>query len=688
MAEHDCGECRKFKRVECTFYTSKVVEKNDPACVDFEGGRAPPKIKDEHKRKSQADKLVQLIATGNVELFYDQYHNAYAAIDFGNHREIHSLKSRAFKRWLTRLLWVSEGKAPNSEAVNSALNVLEAKATFEGELRKLHNRVAWHDDAIYYDLTDRNWRAVKITPEGWEIVDKPPILFKRYAHQLPQATPIKGGKIEKFLDYVNIKKEDHKTLFLSYLPTALVPDIPHAVPNLYGPQGCAKTTFFKLMKELLDSSAIKVLTFPRDKNELIQMLDHHWIALFDNVSNLPTWVSDALCRAVSGEGFSKRELYTDDDDFIYSFMRCVGLNGINLPAHSPDLLDRSMLIGLEDIPEEKRTTERELWSKFRKEKGALLGAVFDALAGAMREKERLSLNNHPRMADFAEWGEATSRAIGNAPRIFLSAYYRNISAQNIEAIEAHPIGPTIIALIESADKGWEGTASELLVKLEELAEDLKVNTKAKGWPKAANALTRRLKEIETNLKREGIEVIFDRESGKTRTRKILIQRVSKKPSEPSQPSEPERSEPKTADDIKDDTKDDKLKQPIPSDKPSEQKHPPSKALGDKDDKDDILHISGIGDKAAPEIDQVTWQNTFKEFWDQLSGLPRSRSPGADFRVLVARATKKLGSDRKIAAKYLEGFVKDGLFPISLPPEGQKNEGRVAKAELGRGGIVT
>ena len=64
---------------------------------------------------------------------------------------------------------------------------------------------------------------------------------------------------------------------------------------------------------------------------------HNYICYFDNVSEIKEWISDQLCRAVTGSGFSKRELYSDDDDIIYNFRRCIGFNGINLGATKADL---------------------------------------------------------------------------------------------------------------------------------------------------------------------------------------------------------------------------------------------------------------------------------------------------------------------------------------------------------------
>jgi hypothetical protein len=85
-----------------------------------------------------------------------------------------------------------------------------------------------------------------------------------------------------------------------------------------------------------------------------------------NVSNIGDWISDQLCRAVTGGGFSKRELYTDDDDIIYNFKRCIGFNGINLAATKLDLLDRGLIIKLERILEERMRKIKDVWNDFEK----------------------------------------------------------------------------------------------------------------------------------------------------------------------------------------------------------------------------------------------------------------------------------------------------------------------------------
>lgn len=114
-----------------------------------------------------------------------------------------------------------------------------------------------------------------------------------------------------------------------------IPDIPKPVLMLHGEQGSAKSTLQELIQRTVDPSSITSLIFPREINELIQQLSHNYVAYYDNISFIKEWISDQLCRAVAGSGFSKRELYSNDDDIIYNFKRCLGFNGITWQLPKP-----------------------------------------------------------------------------------------------------------------------------------------------------------------------------------------------------------------------------------------------------------------------------------------------------------------------------------------------------------------
>ena len=83
------------------------------------------------KKRSQADRLIELLTEENSILFHDQFKDPHAHILVGDHWETWRLRSKFFKRWLCKQLWEKEGKAPHANALASAMNILESKACFK-----------------------------------------------------------------------------------------------------------------------------------------------------------------------------------------------------------------------------------------------------------------------------------------------------------------------------------------------------------------------------------------------------------------------------------------------------------------------------------------------------------------------------------------------------------------------------
>lgn len=474
------------------------------------------------EKESQADKLVYAAFDSCKEFFCDETGRAFAAIQKNDSLMVYAIRSREFKTWLAKSFYDSEGKTPNVVAMNSALSVIEGEALFNDKKHELKNRVAYSNGKIYYDLGNKEWEMVEISRKEWKIVPHNEVIFRRYPHHLPQVKPANNsGDYKIILKHLRPAiKADDEILMLSTIATFLISSIPHVIPNLYGAQGSAKTTVFKIIKRLIDPSSLKVLSFPDEKRELVQFIAHHYLAFFDNISHLSDWQSDILSRAATGEGFSKRELFSDDEDIIYNYLRCVGLNGINIPAIRPDLLDRSLLIRLERISKIERKKESEIWAKFEEDMPKILGGLFDVLVKALNifptvEKE---LKQLPRMADYCCWGEAIARAIDYEPMAFYNSYMEKIGRQNLEAIAGNIVGDLVIEFMKDK-KEWLDTPSKLLEQFEILAQDLKIDTRRKNFPKAPHALTRKLNEIKANLQDIAI-LVEDGHDGKRRYIKI------------------------------------------------------------------------------------------------------------------------------------------------------------------------
>jgi hypothetical protein len=136
--------------------------------------------KPEPQAKKAADILIELSA-GAEELFHTPDGTAFASIPIDNHLETWPVRSKGFRRWLAREFFIKTSSAPNSDAIQSALNVIEARAHFDGKQRPVYIRVGACERRLYLDLADAQWRTVEIDGDGWRIIDRPPIAFRRPA---------------------------------------------------------------------------------------------------------------------------------------------------------------------------------------------------------------------------------------------------------------------------------------------------------------------------------------------------------------------------------------------------------------------------------------------------------------------------------------------------------------------------
>ncbi len=492
----------RLKKVGCrvTALDDAIAEENGD-----QDGRGP----------TQADILIDLAQS--VVLFHTPDGSGYTDLDINGHRETWPIRAKGFRRWLARRFFEETGGAPSSEALQSALNVIEAKAHFDAPERQVHIRVGGLDGRLYLDLGDEAWRAIEIDATGWRIVDNPPVRFRRASGMKAMPIPVGGGSIETLRSFLNVQTDADFVLVVAWALACLRNRGPYPVIVLSGEQGSAKSTFSAILRALLDPNTAPLRALPREDRDLFIAASNGHVLAFDNVSGLPAWISDTLCRLATGGGFAVRQLYSDQDEVLFDAARPVILNGIEDIVTRPDLADRAVFLTLEPIPEERRRPEQELWAAFEAERPRLLGVLLDAVAKGLAELPRTKLDKLPRMADFALWATACETSLWDSGT-FWSAYCGNRDEAVEGVIDADPIAAAVRALMQSRTE-WTGTASDLLGALAEMAGERVA--KSKTWPDSPRALAGRLRRAATFLRKVGIDIGFERE-GRARTRTIHI----------------------------------------------------------------------------------------------------------------------------------------------------------------------
>jgi DNA polymerase-1 len=478
------------------------------------GDREGPRERED----SAATRLVQLVTEVGVELFHSPEPVAYATAAHEGHTETWPLKSAGFRRWLARLFYLSEGKAPSAEAVAAALGVLEGRALFEGAEHQVFVRLAGLEGRIYLDLGDPACRVVEIDATGWRILPESPVKLIRPRGLLSLPEPQRGGSLNELRALTNVKHDDAWVLLCGFLFGAMHPTGPYALLLQVGEQGSAKSTLARQVRSLIDPNQAPLRRKPRDERDLAIAASNGWLVAFDNLSDFPDWLSDAVCCVCTGGSFGTRELYSDGEEKLFSYRRPVLIASIEDVLSRGDALDRAISLELEPIPRERRRTERAIDSQFEAVRPHVLGALLDAVAGGLRLLPEIKLDRLPRMADFALWAEACGRSSGWRPNLFLDAYERNLGEINDQALDTSAIVPVLRThLPQEEGRTWQGTAAALLEWLNSKVAE----KKPKGWPATPNSLSNTLRRLAPNLRRAGFRVEFGR-VGHARVRTITL----------------------------------------------------------------------------------------------------------------------------------------------------------------------
>ncbi len=493
----------------------------------------------ESPKKSHATQLVDLVnGLDGVELWHTPDGDGYATIPAETHLENWPIRSRRFRQWVSRLFYDDVGKAPGGQALQDAVNTLEGQAVHRGQQHDVHVRLAEHGGAIYLDLCNDDWKVVKVTANRWEVVENPPVKFRRARGMLPLPTPTDGGSIDDLRRFVNVTTDTDFILIVAWLTATLRPCGPYPILELTGEQGCGKSTQARALRRLVDPNAADLRSQPRDERDLVIAANNGWDLGFDNLSGVEPWLSDALCRISTGGGFATRELYTNSDEVIFTGQRPIILNGITELALRSDLLDRTIRVTLPQIPEDKRRPEAELWADFDKARPAILGALLDAVSTASRSFEGVRLDRFPRMADFAKWVVAAEPSLPWQPGAFLAAYAGNREAAHELALEASPVAGVLRTWFDRRQRDeWKGTATDLLTELGNVIGD--AAQKRPDWPKSGRGLSGVLRRLAPNLRAVGIDVQFDTEGRGNDKRRIIIVRRFGRDTVPIDPTVPD-----------------------------------------------------------------------------------------------------------------------------------------------------
>jgi hypothetical protein len=464
----------------------------------------------------QATALVWLAA--DVRLFRNKDGEAFASFENNGHMETYPLRSGDFKSYLAMRFCEVRKQPPSSQALCDALNVLEGRAMQNPKTWPVYARVASGDGAMWLNLADEEWRVVQVSAsDGWRVLTKSPIYFRKPRGMKPLPEPITGGSVEELRKFVNVGSEDDFILLVHWIIAALNADGPYPILVLQGEQGAAKSTTARIVRALVDPSASPIRSLPNGERDLMVSAKNGWILSYDNISKLPNHLADAFCRLATGGGLSPRRLYSDDDEVLLDAKRPVILNGIEPLAVRSDLADRAIVLHLPTIPDTRRQLEGELWKEFNAARSRILGALLTAVQCSLANERTFRRPKYSRMADFHHRAVAATPVLPWTMEQFEAAYAENRENAKGITLEVDSVATAVQTFMKDQSV-WTGTATELFEQMEQVG----LNENG-SLPNGPSALSGKLIRLGPALRDVGIEI----NRGKRDTgRYITITRIS------------------------------------------------------------------------------------------------------------------------------------------------------------------
>jgi hypothetical protein len=490
---------------------ASVISVEEFTAIGFDAKlESKAEAKDEPEKEDKgtiAERVLKLAFA--AEYFCTPDKATYADIRVDGVRETHSIRSRAFRLWLTGEFYDSEEKAINSNAMAEVLGVLDAKAVRSKVVQEVNLRTAEHQGKVYLDLGSSDWSAVEVDAQGWRVVAEPPVRFTRPESLLALPTPIEGGSLDELKELINVDG-DSWVLIITFLLFSLCPNKTYPVLVLAAVRGSGKTAAAEILKGLIDPGKGGLIKLQNDIRNLAAAAVNRWLMVYDNVGYISADQSDDLCRMATNFGFSTRTLHTTAEETTLEFTRPQIITAIDALVTRDDLADRVLMAQLGEITEDKRLAQGELTAKVEAARPRILGAMLTALSKTLAELPNTKPEKLPRMADYALFSIAAEKTLGLKTGEFLKVFNRSREQSRQVVLEASPLSEAILKMMENypIPQSFTGEASQLLARLEEHAE--RGVPQSKAWPRTPIALNRQLDRLAPDLKEWGIEITRSR----------------------------------------------------------------------------------------------------------------------------------------------------------------------------------
>ncbi len=405
----------------------------------------------------------------HLSLFQSRDEMLYVRFTWNRKQRIAKLQGSSFRAYVQEFYYNMHGDIPSKANTEAIVDWFRGKCLVSPRLDP-SVRVKKHKDATWFNMSDKDWRYIKVSKEGWQIEHEcppqVPLVREQSVSRYPD--PVPGGDLGLLKKHINYGDEDQWKLLVGFILSAMRDEKEYPILVISGQQGSGKTTLSDILMTLLDPHGDTPASLPKKESDIGTSARHRHLLAFDNISGLKWDVSDSLCKLSTGLSVSQRSLYTNGELYQYTVTRPVILNGIPNLVNRDDLARRVISIHLDKMPQEKRGKGiSKVKSDFLKDNPLILGGILDALVACHRNIDRIDVGETKGFNEVARWVEAAAEHLGWEPGEFTRIYNENRLSSSSNLVESNFLARTIMKTLAylketGAPTQFEGTYEQML----------------------------------------------------------------------------------------------------------------------------------------------------------------------------------------------------------------------------------
>lgn len=437
--------------------------------------------------------------------------------------------TRSLRAELAGVYLKDRGTPAASAALADALAAIEGYA-LNGEIRETHLRVARSGDAVYFDLGRDDGVSVRIVAGSWNLLEDAPVVWRRTRKTRLLPDPVRGSSLDALWAIARVPQPS-QPLVASWQVCALL-DLVTPILDLTGEHGSGKSAAATAIAGTIDTA--KPGTVPSTAVDLVVGAAARRITILDNLTHIQPWLSDALCRLVTGDELDRRALYSDSDVATLSLRRPLMTTSIDIGAVPADYTDRLVTVAIPLLDEASGMEESAWQAAWADAQPRAMGAILDLACRVLAALPDIRLDRTPRMGDYSRVLAAVDQVLGTDG---LAEYRAQRKAAAAGSVEADVIGPLLLQWLNGTWPGdgpvsWDGSMSDLL-------ERLTPDPQPRDWPRSPRALQARLAKLAKPLRQARIEITST--GAKEPLTRRTMWRVERAPAPSFDPSDPSQT---------------------------------------------------------------------------------------------------------------------------------------------------